>query len=57
MEESLGKVSNYPSSVEASATPASLGGGGGAVIYSIEAEGIIAGTKTAVTEIKNLLTV
>ena len=57
VEESLGIVSNYPSSDTASATPASLGGGGGAVIYSIEAEGIIAGTKTAVTEIKNLLTV
>lgn len=57
VEESLGIVSNYPSSDIASATPASLGGGGGAVIYSIEAEGIIAGTKTAVTEIKNLLTV
>jgi myo-inositol-1(or 4)-monophosphatase len=57
VEESLGIVSNYPTAADSSATPASLGAHKKVVLYSIEAEGVIAGTKTAVDEIKNLLAV
>jgi myo-inositol-1(or 4)-monophosphatase len=55
VEEALGHVSNYPRSLETSAKIASLGDVGPGVSYNIEAEGIIAGTRTAVAEIRDLL--
>ncbi len=55
VHEARGEVLNYPVHDTISANPASLVESASALIYSIEAEGIIAGTTTAVNEIKSLL--
>jgi myo-inositol-1(or 4)-monophosphatase len=55
VQEAGGDLSNYPCQNKVSADPACLAESNSALIYSIEAEGIIAGTTTAVNEIKTLL--
>lgn len=56
VQEAGGLVINYPKSQGISASSASLAGSSSALSYQIEGEGIIAGTRTFVSEVSGLMT-